>query len=84
MVSSYPKKSSYQFPDCKKIFKSISVLCGHMKSSRRKTKQRLSSPKFYHMVTENATADHMAENKNKFPSSSCSMEIERVLHNTSL
>lgn len=38
----------------------------------------------YHMVTENVTADHMAENKNTFPSSSCSVEIESVLHNASL
>lgn len=36
------------------------------------------------MVTENATADHMAENKNTFPSSSCPVEIESVLHNASL
>lgn len=36
------------------------------------------------MVTENATADHMAGKKNTFPSSSCSVEIESVLHNASL
>lgn len=38
----------------------------------------------YHMVTENATADHMAENENTFLSSSCPVEIENVLHNASL
>lgn len=38
----------------------------------------------YHMFTENVTAEHMAENKNKFPFSSCSVEIESVLNNASL
>lgn len=38
----------------------------------------------YHMVTEKATADPMAENKNKFPSSSCSVEIKSVLHDACL